>query len=184
MTLQPSELTWLRELFQDREGPLLRYAERMTGDLERARDAVQEAFLHLCSLDPSKLESARESGDIVGWLYTVCRHRIIDYQRKERRMCMIDPVDVDTRPVDAESPSQQLERHQNLHHVVRIIETLPSQQQEVVVLKFQNGLSYKQIAQIMELSVSHVGVLLHTAMKAIREQMVQLEAVPSRRRMS
>ena len=99
-------------------------------------------------------------------------------------MCMIDPVDVDTRPVDAESPSQQLERHQNLHHVVRIIETLPSQQQEVVVLKFQNGLSYKQIAQIMELSVSHVGVLLHTAMKAIREQMVQLEAVPSRRRMS
>ena len=45
---------------------------------------------------------------------------------------------------------------------------LPNNQQEVVRLKFQNGMSYKEIAAVTELSVSNVGFLLHTALDTLR----------------
>jgi RNA polymerase sigma-70 factor (ECF subfamily) len=55
--------------------------------------------------------------------------------------------------------------------VLRMLGELPSSQQEAVCLRFSCGLSYKEIAAVMELSVSHVGVLLHTAITALRERM-------------
>ena len=45
---------------------------------------------------------------------------------------------------------------------------LPENQQEVVRLKFQNGMSYREIATVTELSVSNVGFLLHAAIQALR----------------
>jgi RNA polymerase sigma-70 factor (ECF subfamily) len=45
---------------------------------------------------------------------------------------------------------------------------LPANQQEVVRLKFQNSLSYKEISAITGLSVTNVGYLLHTAIQTLR----------------
>jgi RNA polymerase sigma-70 factor (ECF subfamily) len=49
--------------------------------------------------------------------------------------------------------------------------TLSENQQEVVRLKFQSGLSYREISEITDLSVTNVGFLLHTALKKIRERL-------------
>jgi DNA-binding CsgD family transcriptional regulator len=51
------------------------------------------------------------------------------------------------------------------------METLPPRMREVVMLKFQAGLSYKEIADITKLTVNHVGVLLHTAMQKLRDEL-------------
>ena len=59
-------------------------------------------------------------------------------------------------------------------HVMKILETLPEAQQEAVYLRFQGGLSYQEIAEVTGKSVSHVGVLLHSAVKAIRAHMDQM----------
>jgi RNA polymerase sigma factor (sigma-70 family) len=48
--------------------------------------------------------------------------------------------------------------------------TLPPRQQEVLQLKFQNDLSYQQISEITELSVSNVGVMIHNALKTLRQR--------------
>jgi RNA polymerase sigma-70 factor (ECF subfamily) len=55
--------------------------------------------------------------------------------------------------------------------VLRLIGRLPHNQQEVVRLKFQNGFSYQEISRITDLSVTNVGFILHTAIKALRQQM-------------
>ena len=52
--------------------------------------------------------------------------------------------------------------------MLALVEGLPEHQQEVVRLKFQEGLSYKEISRITTHSVSYVGVLLHEALKSIR----------------
>ena len=54
--------------------------------------------------------------------------------------------------------------------LLRILGTLPPRQQEVLQLKFQNDLSYQQISEITELSVSNVGVLIHNALKTLRQR--------------
>jgi RNA polymerase sigma-70 factor (ECF subfamily) len=48
------------------------------------------------------------------------------------------------------------------------MEALPENQREVVRLKFQNGMSYKEIATVTELTVSNVGFLIHTALATLR----------------
>jgi RNA polymerase sigma-70 factor (ECF subfamily) len=53
------------------------------------------------------------------------------------------------------------------------IALLPRLEQEVVQLRLGQGLSYKQIAEVTDLSVSHVGVLLHQAVKRLRESLAQ-----------
>lgn len=55
--------------------------------------------------------------------------------------------------------------------VVAIMNSLPDKQQEVLRLRFQGGLSYQEIGHVMDLTVSHVGVLLHTAIKTIRDRL-------------
>ena len=52
-----------------------------------------------------------------------------------------------------------------------MLETLPTNQREVIRLKFQNGFSYQEISRISGHSVSNVGYLIHTGLKTIRGQL-------------
>ena len=54
---------------------------------------------------------------------------------------------------------------------LRILATLPPNQQEVIRLRFQDGLRYREIAAVTQLSLSNVGYLIHTAIKTIRERL-------------
>jgi RNA polymerase sigma-70 factor (ECF subfamily) len=70
-------------------------------------------------------------------------------------------------------PAQEaaLEQHDAADRIYKLLATLPENQQEVVRLKFQNGLSYKEISGITKLSVTYVGYLLHTALRTLREEL-------------
>ena len=56
-----------------------------------------------------------------------------------------------------------LQRVERLEDGDVVVEELPDRQQEILRLKFQGGLSYKEIADVMDLTISHVGVLIHNA---------------------
>jgi RNA polymerase sigma-70 factor (ECF subfamily) len=71
-----------------------------------------------------------------------------------------------------------LDDRQTVNQILRVLETLPKNQREVVYLKFQCDLSYKEIAEITKLSVSNVGFLIHTAVRNIRKHVL---AEPVRR---
>ena len=71
----------------------------------------------------------------------------------------------------AAEPSTQAEQKEEQGRVLHSIEKLPPRQQEVLHLKFREGLSYKQIGAICDLSVGNVGFLLHSAIKTLRERL-------------
>ena len=78
-----------------------------------------------------------------------------------------------------EAPSRgtgqpEMDESEYMANLVRQLACLPANQQEVVRLKFQEGMSYKQIAAITGLSVSNVGYLLHVAVNALRERLKAL----------
>jgi len=158
-----SRSEWIRTVLARFQGPLIRYAQQLTGDLESGRDVVQDTFLKLCTEDETRV------GDhLARWLYTVCRNRALDVRRKEGRM---KPVDEQTfgRVADpGPSPAARAERKEAAGQVMQLISRLTPNQREVVRLKFQGGLSYKEISQVTGLSVSNVGFLLHQAIRVIR----------------
>ena len=67
-------------------------------------------------------------------------------------------------------PSSLLQTKESLSRVQRMLADLSGNQKEVVRLKFQAGLSYREISEVTGLSVSNVGFLLHTAIKTLRQK--------------
>jgi RNA polymerase sigma factor (sigma-70 family) len=156
---------WVRETVERYEKPLTLYAQRLLNDVERARDAVQETFLRLCHQRQNQLE-----GHLAEWLFSVCRSRSIDMQRKERRMQQLTEH-VSPRESSFEEPHQKVEQGESTGLALETLETLPANQKEVLRLKFQHGLSYREIASITSLTVTNVGFLIHTGLKTIRQRM-------------
>jgi RNA polymerase sigma factor (sigma-70 family) len=152
---------WIAEALARHEAPLLRFATKLLrGDGERARDVVQETFLQLCREDRATVED-----HLAAWLYRVCRNRALDLHRKDAR------VEIEQTRETVPDPSELIARREDTDHIKRALETLPENQQEVVSLRFQGGLSYKEISEITGHSVTNVGFMLHAAVKAIRAQL-------------
>ena len=154
------------------QATLTRYAARLLGDADRARDVVQDTFVRL--IGPPRAEV---DGHLAEWLFTVCRHRALDTLRKEGRMRRFDETHAARVVADAPRPGQTLENEENHAAMLRLIGALPANEQEVIRLKFQNGFSYKEIARITEHSVNHVGVLLHNAIHRLRAGWESSEAL-------
>jgi RNA polymerase sigma-70 factor (ECF subfamily) len=166
MPQQVSKMDWTRSVVERFEGPLVRYARRITGDLERARDVVQETFMRLCAEEQSGVE-----GHLAEWLFTVCRNRAVDVRRKESRMSGLSKEQVARFESRDPGPSAGLEQREAVSQVLQVLDTIPENQQEVIRLKFQNGFSYREISGVTGLSVSNVGFLIHTGLKSIRQRM-------------
>ena len=157
--------TWIVAALERYESHLVRYATWILGDIERAREVVQETFLRMC-----KEQQARIGDHLGQWLFTVCRNLAFDVRKKENRMSPL--TDPETLPMGFDRPGASLEQQETMSQVIRVIETLPINQREVVRLKFQCDLSYKEISQITKLSVTNVGFLLHTAIKTLRKELL------------
>ena len=158
--------------------PLVAYALARTGNLQRAQDAAQDTLLRLCQLPAEQLEK-----DILPrlapWLFTVCRNAVIDLHRKESRMSATDAHCLDTShhsKAISGGPAEKAEAHDQQDHLLKIVDALPSHQREVVQLRFQGGLAYKEIAEVTGHSTSYVGVLLHDAIASLRQQLTALNA--------
>jgi RNA polymerase sigma factor (sigma-70 family) len=143
------------------ERPLISYAKTITRDLESAKDAVQETFLRLSRQDVSELEQR-----LARWLYLVCRNCALDHIRKVARFSA-DAIDEEF-PAGNASPAAEVAAAEDSERLRWLIDQLPQQQRELIHLKFEAGLSYKEIAEAMRISVSNVGVQLHAAIQTLR----------------
>src|SRR5437762_5753434 len=156
---------WIVDALDRHEASLVRYANWILGDIESAREVVQETFLRLC-----KEQESRVGAYLAQWLFTVCRNLAFDTRKREARMTPLEDTDLG---VDS-----NLEQKETVGEIFRFVENLPKNQREVVYLKFQCDLSYKEISEVTHLSIGNVGLLIHTALRAIRKRVL---AVPVRR---
>jgi RNA polymerase sigma-70 factor (ECF subfamily) len=155
---------WIRSQIDAHAALLTRYAASIMGDVDGARDVVQDVFVRLWRAPRDKVD-----GQVRPWLFRVCRNRALDQRRKGGRMQALTREGETLRAVaDEPGPGELAERHDSHARLLCLLRELPENQREVVRLKFQNGMSYKEIATVTRLSVSHVGVLLHTALGALR----------------
>ena len=169
-----SHAAWVRAALDAYEGPLIRQAARyLRGDLDRARDVVQDTFMKLCQADKAKVE-----GHLEGWLFTVCRNRAIDVCRKEGRMGALDDAKRRALASKDAGPSDIATRRQAHQRVLQLVETLPPDQQRAFRLKFREHKSYREISREMGTSLGRVSKLITQAMATLRAQMAASTAAP------
>ncbi len=148
------------------ERPLIRYAARITGDIELARDVVQDTFLRLCKADRAKVD-----GHLAAWLYTVCRNRALDVRRKEGRMGSLQEGQAESIQSNAPEPSTVAAVNEEYGLVLEALGALPENQQEAFRLKFQGEMTYREIGEVMGISLGTVSHLVGVALDSLRERL-------------
>lgn len=149
---------------------LLRFAARLLSDDGMAQDVVQETFLRVAE-QPKRLLGVASAHN---WLIRVARNICVDHIRKSIRKRKAIEVLADRAAsgvAEAPPPEAALEREETRAVVQRALAGLRPRYRELLLLKVQEGKSYKEIAEITGLSVTNVGYLLHHAMKAMAEKL-------------
>jgi RNA polymerase sigma factor (sigma-70 family) len=172
--MQSHDPSWIHAALERHEAALVGFATRITGDLEAARDVVQETYLKLCAERREAVEP-----HLAEWLFTVCRRAALDVRRRRKRN-RTEGDDMD-RHASSTNASQALEIEEEGALALTLLARLPDSQQEALRLRFQSGLSYKEIARVTDQSIGNVGWLIHTGLKSLR---AQLAGDPLERRLS
>lgn len=158
----------LTRAIQAYSGPLSRYSYSLCGCIHRSQDAVQETFLRLAQRE-QPIEPEERLGP---WLFKVCRSRVVDQFRKEGRMSQSAEIPETNPELPAvDTPLESAERGDSAAAVFEQMSKLPANQREVLRLKFQGQLSYREIADVLDLSVTNVGYLAHTALATLRQRL-------------
>jgi RNA polymerase sigma-70 factor (ECF subfamily) len=157
---------WVQSALERYERPLLQYAMSIVGEIERARDIVQETFMRLHKQEQEDIE-----GHLSQWLFTVCRNCALKSLKKEDRYIYVEAAEFETKKCEGLTPLHELERKERVTRLMELVKELPKNQQEVVRLRFHNHHSYQEISDITGLSVGNVGFLLNAAMRNLRTKM-------------
>jgi RNA polymerase sigma factor (sigma-70 family) len=168
----------IEELFAALESPLLSYALRLLGERASAEDMVQEAFMKLHAQFAEVREPRR-------WLYRTVHNLALNHRRQERKIVPLEPVPAPGEVVptpDTADPEpladEQIIRWEGIGLVRLSLGALDERSREVVRLKFDEDLSYKQISDRTGLTAGHVGYLLHHALKTIAAELARTGLVP------
>ena len=151
---EPPGWETIEELFAALESPLLSYALRLLGDLGAAEDTVQEAFMKL----HAQFDQVREPRR---WLYRTVHNLALNYRRQAGKIVPLNP------------PDEQIARWEGIGLVRLCLESLDARGRELIRLKFNEDLSYKEISARTGLTTGHVGYLLHHALKAVAEELAK-----------
>jgi RNA polymerase sigma-70 factor (ECF subfamily) len=155
----------------------LSYALRLAGQLNIAEDLVQEAFMKL----HEQFDAVREPRR---WLYRTVHNLALNQRRKDSKIVALpvnheDDAPSQVEPADTQPlPDEQIARLEGIGLVRLSLEALDKRSRELVKLKFNDGLSYKEISVRTGLSVGNVGYLLHHALKAIGDELTKNGVVP------
>lgn len=147
---------------------LYRIAFRIVHDAASAEDMVQDAFVKLWNKrdEMSKVENTEAFAIII------LRNTCLDYLRKTKNEYNIE---YDKEIPEEVSLSKEIERRDEVQNIKGLINKLPDQQRQVMMMKHWDGYSDEEIEQMTGLSSGNIRVILSRARKTIREQFLKIE---------
>ncbi len=165
-------------LYRDHVDLIYRFANRLCGETEAAKDLVQETFLNAYR----GFNKFRGDAQISTWLYTIASRACMRMRRKrkgapERELSLeefIPTSDGEFRlqiPVDGLSPEEALQNKELRQALDAAIDKLPKKYKMVLVLRDMEGLSAKEVGTIMGLSERAVKSRLHRARLFVRREL-------------
>lgn len=149
---------------------LFRLALSITLDRADAEDVVQDTLIRVWN----KRDEWAQIDSIEAYTLTVCRHLALDLNAKAGRQNL--PLDESRDEAPAErTPYEELDARQRLDIVKKLIDSLPETQRAIMELRDVEGKSYKDIADILQLSEDQVKVYLFRARQKVKMQFSKIE---------
>jgi RNA polymerase sigma-70 factor, ECF subfamily len=153
----------------------LRLALAMLGNMEDARDALQDAFVKTYE-SLHRFDLRRPFGP---WFFQILRNHCRDMLRSRQARFRLEVLDekLELRPADGErGPERQRERAAARELLWRALERVGEEHREVLVLKELQGFRYNEIARILDIPEGTVASRLFHARRALREALEEMGA--------
>ena len=152
-------------LYRDNRERVLRFLLHLTGDVELARDLVQETFARYLS------RYGRDSEQL-GLLFTIARNAGLDALRRRRTSPLPERETADPR----RDPEHQLIDRQEMDRVLAAIRRLDDTDRQLVAFLATGTFSYREIGRLLDLSETNVKVRVHRARLKLKALMAEGEA--------
>jgi RNA polymerase sigma factor (sigma-70 family) len=164
------------EAFQNRVLPaknkLFRFALRMLGNDDDAKDVVQEVFIRVWN----GREQMDQIQNMEAWCMRITKNLSLDRLRSiQRKGTESLDKSFDIHQADG-TPDIKTEMGESMQHVSQLIAALPEKQRQVIHLRDVEGYTYNEICDILELDMNQVKVNLFRARNAVREKLLKINA--------
>lgn len=148
---------------------LYRFALSFVVNEADAKDVVQDVMIKSWE----RIEDISKIKNIEAWCMTMTRNKSLDMLRKKGRnhLQIADQVHLSSTELNPFEKTSTLESRSNIQH---FIAQLPDNQREVITLRDIEGHSYKEIADILNLELNHVKVLLHRARQSVKKKLEKI----------
>jgi RNA polymerase sigma-70 factor (ECF subfamily) len=177
LCVQEGDFRSFEELVARYEGGLYGFLRRYTGDSHLAEDLFQECFLHVLErrdvFDPER--------GFRPWIYSIAANLARDAHRR-RAVRSRDAAEGGSTPAEGLlRPDEEAEAREELELVRRQIAELPEDARAMVLLHFQQGLRYRDIADVMRVPVGTVKSRVHWAVEKLARELLSFAKVSKRR---
>jgi RNA polymerase sigma-70 factor (ECF subfamily) len=154
--LKEQDAKYFSQLYRRYAGKVFAKCISMLGDHGLARDATQDVFIKI--IDTLQNKRYTEEGKFLPWALRIARNLCLDYFRKVKRTPTIktsDSSDIfEVIHLSEDAPDTKLMQGQSHERVRRMLDLLPEEQREIIVLRHYANLSFKEIAQITDCSIN------------------------------
>jgi RNA polymerase sigma-70 factor (ECF subfamily) len=156
----------LAKIYDDFHQPIYRYIYRQVSDVETARDLTSEVFHRLLK---SLQKKKGPDQNLQAWLYRTAYNCVVDHYRRQqhRQHLTLNEELVDVR----DNPETAAENHISSELVRTALHHLTPDQQQVIILKFLEGFSNQETANILNKPVGAVKSLQHRALAALQRRL-------------
>ena len=167
-TWQPERFEELYERFFT---PVFRYVLLRVKNRAEAEDLAQTVFMKAYQANPPGKAGKTGPELSLNYFFTVARNTVIDHWRKKKEVVVDDPDEVFENIPDTEDPEDDAMRGESRTAVREALEHVSASEQEVLILKFMNELSTKEIAQLLGKTEVAVRQSQSRGLKALREHL-------------
>jgi RNA polymerase sigma-70 factor (ECF subfamily) len=144
---------------------------------EDAEDIAQEVFIEVFR----SIQNFRADAKLTTWLYRIAVNRSLNFIRDNKRRKWFQPFEIGVSEKSAqfkeiagahyETPASEMENKQRATLLYQAIDTLAENQKVAFTLNKYEDLSYKEISEVMNLSVSSVESLIHRAKISLQKKL-------------
>lgn len=159
----------LSELYDRYELKIYSYIYRRTSDQSLAEDLAAQVFLKM--LEAIQSERAWHSS-FSGWLYRIAHNLVVDHYRAHDRQKQVSIDDIPYIPDHGQSPVRAAELAIDAEALRTAMRRLTDEQAQVLSLRFLEGYSFGEIADMMDKTEGAVKALQHRAVATLRQLMV------------
>ena len=164
--VQAGNIDAFGELIHRYEEKMKRYAKRFLFGYDEADDVIQEIFIKAYT----NIKSFDTSRKFSPWLYRIAHNEFVNEIRKrsKEKISFFDPDTLFPHPVAKESPEHDAEEKETKKMLEKSLSLLDPKYREPLVLFYIEDLSYKEIAEVMEIPVATVGIRIKRGKETLR----------------